>query len=95
MDNGSTAPGIDHPRAGLPAEFVESVFAGAFMPEEGAALGSGMLCFNRAAYNLTGSSPIVFRWLAHAVVRLIRSAEKQDAEEYLLQLLQLEASPSL
>lgn len=56
------------PRPGLPLEYAKPVLAGALEAEGLPALGAGILCFDQAAHDLVGSSPLVFHWLAHTVV---------------------------
>lgn len=79
---------------GLPAEYGEPVLAGALEAEGLPALGAGILRFGLAAHDPVGSSPVVFHWLAQAVVSMLTLQGALPADEDLIQQLRLSASPT-
>jgi len=61
----------DEVRAGLPDEYVEGLLKGVDRSIHREGLGSGTLRFNRAAHAKMNSAPVVFGWLAEAVIYLL------------------------
>jgi len=61
----------DEFRVGLPDEYVDGLFRGVDRSTHREGLGSGTLRFDRAAHGMIGSAPVVFGWLAEAVIYLL------------------------
>ena len=83
------------PRPGLPREYADPVLRGALEAGELPALGAGVLSFCQAAHDLVGSSPLVFQWLAQAVVRVVMLESPLLTDEELIRRLHLQTSPLL
>jgi hypothetical protein len=83
------------PQPGLSKEYAEPVLMAALEAEELADLGAGILCYSHAAHDLVGSSPVVFKWLAQAVVRVLTREGPLPADDHLMRWLHLQTSPWL
>ncbi|HVX29478.1 MAG TPA: hypothetical protein VHA53_03280 [Nitrolancea sp.] len=75
-DNGgivewALAQNSDVLRMGLPEEYVDGLFKGIDRSTHREKLGGGMLRFDRTALSMTNSAPVVFGWLAEAVIYLL------------------------
>jgi hypothetical protein len=73
--------------AGMPPDYARDVLRAARATDEIAALGAGVLRFDRALYSPDDSSPELFGWMASAVVRLLLPELRELPEDEFFALL--------
>jgi hypothetical protein len=79
--------GGDAPLSGMPPNYARDVLGAARATDELAALGAGVLRFDRALYSPEDSSPELFEWMASAVVRLLVPELRELPEDEFFALL--------
>jgi hypothetical protein len=73
--------------SGMPPNYARDVLGAARATDELAALGAGVLRFDRALYSPEDSSPELFEWMASAVVRLLLPELRELPEDEFFALL--------